>query len=73
MILQSRPHLVAITMVVAIFLSLVVASSLTNRPQIDEGMFASPALNLAGKGHFGTTVLEARQEKYLRRSLPADD
>ncbi|MDQ3798980.1 MAG: phospholipid carrier-dependent glycosyltransferase [Acidobacteriota bacterium] len=66
MILQSRQHLVSITTVVAIFLSLVVASSLTNRPQIDEGMFASPALNLAENGHFGTTVLETENSPLTR-------
>ena len=43
---------------VIIFLTVTIGSSLTHRPQIDEGMFASPAYNLAFSGYFGTTVLE---------------
>ena len=35
-------------------------------PQIDEGMFASPAYNLANHGHFGTTVLETEKAGLLR-------
>lgn len=52
----------------AILVYLIVAggSSLTHRPQIDEGMFASPAYNLANHGHFGTTVLE-REKATLTR------
>lgn len=46
---------------ILVFIILAVGSSLTNRPQIDEGMFASPALNLAREGFFGTTVLETEK------------
>lgn len=59
-------HSVLIFCAVALFLALAVASSLTNRPQIDEGMFASPALNLATKGFFGTTVLESGHSPLTR-------
>jgi 4-amino-4-deoxy-L-arabinose transferase-like glycosyltransferase len=62
----SRTRLFLIILVTAVFLSLAAASSLTNRPQIDEGMFASPALNLADKGHFGTTVLETENSPLTR-------
>lgn len=48
------------------FLTLSIASALTHRPQIDEGMFASPAYNLAFNGHFGTTVLEKEKATLTR-------
>lgn len=48
------------------FLALAICSSLTNRPQIDEGMFASPAYNLANEGFFGTTVLEKEKASLTR-------
>jgi 4-amino-4-deoxy-L-arabinose transferase-like glycosyltransferase len=51
---------------VLIFLVVAVGSSLTHRPQIDEGMFASPAYNLAFNGHFGTTVLETEKSSLTR-------
>lgn len=56
LILNSRFHLIVICL--SLFLILTIGSSLTNRPQVDEAMFASPAYNLATKGFFGTTVLE---------------
>ncbi len=40
------------------FLILSILSIVTYRPEVDEGMFASPAINLAEAGHFGTTVLD---------------
>ncbi len=49
-----------------IFFVIASGSSLTNRPQIDEGMFASPAVNLAEKGFFGTTVLETENSPLTR-------
>ncbi|MFN0141447.1 MAG: hypothetical protein ACKVQW_15335 [Pyrinomonadaceae bacterium] len=52
--------------VIAVFLTLSIASALTHRPQIDEGMFASPAYNLAFNGHFGTTVLEKEKATLTR-------
>lgn len=51
---------------VSVFFALAIAASLTHRPQIDEGMFASPSLNLATKGFFGTTVLETEQSPLTR-------
>lgn len=55
---QFRFHSVGAFSAVVLFLVLAIGSSLTHRPQIDEGMFASPAYNLATRGYFGTTVLE---------------
>ena len=55
---NSRSHFILAFSAILLFLILAIGSSLTHRPQIDEGMFASPAFNLATKGHFGTTVLE---------------
>lgn len=51
---------------VFVFLTLATASALTHRPQIDEGMFASPAYNLAFNRHFGTTVLEKEKSTLTR-------
>lgn len=51
---------------IGVFLTLSIASALTHRPQIDEGMFASPAYNLAFNGHFGTTVLEKEKATLTR-------
>lgn len=56
--LTARSHFVTVLLIVLFFLVLAIGSSLTNRPQIDEGMFASPAYNLATRGFLGTTVLE---------------
>ncbi len=50
----------------AIFLTFAASSTLTNQPQIEEGMFASPALNLAREGFFGMTVLETGHTKLTR-------
>ena len=52
--------------IAAIFFAVASGSALTNRPQIDEGMFASPALNLAREGFFGTTVLETEHSPLTR-------
>ncbi|MEJ7623927.1 MAG: glycosyltransferase family 39 protein [Pyrinomonadaceae bacterium] len=49
-----------------IYLVVATGSSLTHRPQIDEGMFASPAYNLANHGHLGTTVLEKEKATLTR-------
>ena len=51
---------------ILVFIALSAGSALTNRPQIDEGMFASPALNLAREGFFGTTVLETEKSPLTR-------
>lgn len=61
---HSRKIIAAIA--VCLFLTLAVSSALTHRPQIDEGMFASPAYNLAFNGHFGTTVLEKEKATLTR-------
>ena len=59
-------HFILIISAVFLFLALAVGSSLTNRPQIDEGMFASPAINLANEGFLGTTVLETENSPLTR-------
>jgi len=59
------PRLIAF-FAILIFLILSIGSALTHRPQIDEGMFASPAYNLATHGHFGTTVLEKEKSTLTR-------
>lgn len=51
---------------IIIFFIAASGSALTNRPQIDEGMFASPALNLANEGFLGTTVLEKENSPLTR-------
>lgn len=61
---HSRKIIAAVA--VCLFLTLAVSSALTHRPQIDEGMFASPAYNLAFNGHFGTTVLEKEKATLTR-------
>lgn len=64
--MSNNFHKIIIAGVIAVFLSLSMASALTHRPQIDEGMFASPAYNLAFNGHFGTTVLEKEKATLTR-------
>ncbi|MFP5264726.1 MAG: ArnT family glycosyltransferase [Blastocatellia bacterium] len=44
--------------VVCLYAALTTGISLTKPPEIDEGWFASPALNLVTRGTMGTTVLE---------------
>ena len=58
----------ALLLAVIIFFVVASGSSLTNRPQIDEGLFASPAFNLAEHGFFGTTVLETENSPLTRIS-----
>lgn len=65
-LLKSRPHFLPVASAVLLFLILTVGSSLTNRPQVDEAMFASPAYNLASKGFLGTTVLETEKSPLTR-------
>lgn len=63
----NRNQRIILLLVIAIvFIALASGSALTNRPQIDEGMFASPALNLSRDGFFGTTVLETDQSPLTR-------
>lgn len=64
--MPTNVHKIVIAAMIAAFLSLSIASALTHRPQIDEGMFASPAYNLAFNGHFGTTVLEKEKATLTR-------
>ena len=62
----NNTHRIIATLSICLFLSLAIGSSLTHRPQIDEGMFASPAYNLANHGFFGTTVLEKEKATLTR-------
>ena len=55
-----------LALAIVIFLTLAVWSSLTTRPESDEGSFASPSLNLATNGHFGTTVFETEKQTLTR-------
>lgn len=41
-----------------LYLALAAGSSLTYRPEIDEGYFASPAINLLTRGSMGTPIVE---------------
>ncbi len=52
--------------IIVLFLALTIGSSLTHRPQVDEGMFASPAFNLAYHGHFGTTIFDMEVSNLTR-------
>jgi 4-amino-4-deoxy-L-arabinose transferase-like glycosyltransferase len=63
---KNRLHSIVAVIAVSIFFALTIASSLTHRPQIDEGMFASPAYNLASEGYLGTTVLETEKSPLTR-------
>lgn len=56
----------AVIILLAVFFALAIGTAITERPQIDEGMFASPALNLASKGFMGTTVLEIQNSPLTR-------
>lgn len=56
----------AIVIAILAFLALAIGSAMTNRPQIDEGMFADPARNLVENGFFGTTSLEREGSPLLR-------
>jgi hypothetical protein len=51
-------QLTLVLIVLALYLTLAISNSLTKCPIVDEGWFASPALNLATKGSMGTSVLE---------------
>lgn len=64
----KNPRLAALVAVVAVaaFITLATGSALTHRPQVDEGLFASPARNLATEGHLGTTILETGHTRLTR-------
>lgn len=64
--LTTRVYIIVCLFIISLFLALTVGSALTNRPHIDEGMFASPALNLANEGFLGTTVLETEKSPLTR-------
>lgn len=55
-----------LALAIIVFLTLTIWSALTTRPESDEGSFASPALNLAQNGFFGTTVFEMEKSTLTR-------
>jgi uncharacterized membrane protein len=55
---QEKVQVAAACAVAVLFLSLAVAVALTERPRVDEGFFANPALNLIRTGVMGTTTIE---------------
>jgi hypothetical protein len=56
---STRRALFSAALLIALaYVALATAVSLTKPPEIDEGWFASPALNLVTRGSMGTTVLE---------------
>lgn len=63
---NPKPHYYLLAFAVCVFLFLTTWSALTTRPESDEGSFASPALNLAQNGHFGTTVFEPEKQTLTR-------
>ena len=63
---NKRFLLAAIISVLVLFSALAIGNAIAERPQIDEGMFASPALNLATRGFMGTTVLETHNSPLTR-------
>lgn len=65
-ILKSRGYLISAIFSILLFLTLAIGSSLTHRPQVDEGLFASPAYNLAYNGHFGTTIIDMETSALTR-------
>ena len=62
----KHPQRIIAAAAILVYLTFAAASAYTHRPQIDEGMFASPAYNLAKNGHFGTTVLEKEKATLTR-------
>jgi 4-amino-4-deoxy-L-arabinose transferase-like glycosyltransferase len=52
--------------IAVIFLSFAIGSSLTNRPQVDDAMFANASYNLAENGFFGTTMFDESRTYLLR-------
>ena len=54
----NKPRTLILLCILAIYLSLSIATALTERPGTDEGYFANPAFNLLTKGTMTTTVLE---------------
>lgn len=56
----SQNNFLRISAIIAlfVFITLAVGSAWTHRPQVDEGLFANPAHNLAFNGHLGTTIFE---------------
>lgn len=63
---NKKVFLAVILGALALFMALAIGNAIAERPQIDEGMFADPALNLSTKGFMGTTVLETQNSPLLR-------
>jgi 4-amino-4-deoxy-L-arabinose transferase-like glycosyltransferase len=55
-----------IAVILAVFLVMAIGSALTNRPQVDDAMFANASYNLAENGFFGTTMFDREAKGLLR-------
>jgi len=55
---NNRAPYYVVTIVVLLYLALATNSALTERPGIDEGLFANPAFNLLTRGSMGSPVIE---------------
>jgi 4-amino-4-deoxy-L-arabinose transferase-like glycosyltransferase len=55
---NERFYFLVVLAVVFLYAASTIGVSLTKSPEIDEGWFASPALNMVTRGSMGTTVLE---------------
>lgn len=59
---MTNRHRLLVGCLLTAYAVLALAAALTYTPRADEGFFASPGLNLATKGHMGTTVLEGSHD-----------
>jgi 4-amino-4-deoxy-L-arabinose transferase-like glycosyltransferase len=62
----ERNTKITVVFILAVFLLFAIGSSLTNRPQVDDAMFANASYNLAENGFFGTTMFDKSRENLLR-------
>lgn len=61
-------HAIIFALILIFFTIFAIASAVTYRPEVDEAMFANPAMNLAENGFLGTTVLETEKSSLTRIS-----
>lgn len=66
---NNKFYIAATSVILVLFVALAIGNAFAERPQIDEGMFASPSLNLATKGFMGTTVMESQNSPLLRINM----
>lgn len=71
--ISQKQSKIIFVLILLIFVTFATASNLTYRPEVDEGMFASPAINLANRrtfrhncfGHFGNKLNPYRTKNLL--------